>query len=42
VRQGFDFEAFIEALRSLAAPLARALPIQADDVNELPDEPVMA
>jgi putative membrane protein len=37
-----DLERFLTALGTLAAPLARALPIQADDVNELPNEPVMS
>jgi len=42
VRGRPDFDAFLVALESLRAPLARALPIQPDDVNELPNEPVMA
>jgi uncharacterized membrane protein len=33
------FPTFLEALRSLGPILGRALPRQADDVNELPDEP---
>jgi putative membrane protein len=37
-----DFDAFIIALGALAAPLARALPVRDDDVDELPNEPVMA
>ncbi len=39
---GPDFDRFLTALGSIKAPLARALPIQPDDVNELPNEPVMA
>ncbi|HKQ71350.1 MAG TPA: hypothetical protein VJT73_18530 [Polyangiaceae bacterium] len=34
------FLAFVEALRSLGPILAKTLPRLADDVNELPDEPV--
>jgi putative membrane protein len=37
-----DFERFIEALRAMAQPLARELPHQPDDIDELPDEPVMS
>lgn len=37
-----DLERFLDALALLSAPLARALPIQPDDVNELPNEPVMS
>ena len=37
-----DFDAFVAALEALAPPLARALPVRADDVDELPNEPVMA
>jgi putative membrane protein len=37
-----DLDGFLAALGTLAAPLARVLPIQADDVNELPNEPVMS
>jgi putative membrane protein len=37
-----DFDGFLKALATIKAPLARALPIQPDDVNELPNEPVMA
>jgi putative membrane protein len=37
-----DFDEFLAALLLLKAPLSRALPIQDDDVNELPNEPVMA
>jgi putative membrane protein len=33
-----DLDAFLTALRSLAPPLAEALPRADDDVNELPDE----
>lgn len=33
-----DFPAFVEALESLGPVLAPAMPRQADDVNELPDE----
>ena len=35
---GVDIDAFVEALRSLGPALADAMPHQADDVNELPDE----
>jgi putative membrane protein len=35
-----DFDGFAEALRSLGPLLADAMPHQADDVNELPDEVV--
>jgi putative membrane protein len=35
-----DFEGFVRALRSLGPPLGTAMPHQADDVNELPDEVV--
>jgi len=42
VRARPDVERFLAALASLAAPLARALPAQPDDVDELPNEPVMA
>jgi putative membrane protein len=37
-----DFDRFLVALGALKAPLARALPGKPDDVNQLPDEPVMA
>jgi putative membrane protein len=33
-----DFDAFVEALRSLGPTLGAAMPHTADDVNELPDE----
>jgi putative membrane protein len=36
-----DFDRFLAALGSMSAPLARVLPVQPDDVNELPNEPVM-
>ncbi len=36
----FDFDAFIKALESMGPPLGKALPRQADDANELPDEVV--
>jgi putative membrane protein len=39
---GADFEAFVVALCALGPPLARSLPRSPDDVNELPDEPVIA
>ena len=42
VRVTPDFPAFLTALRSLGPPLAAALPVQPDDVNELPDEPAFA
>jgi uncharacterized membrane protein len=34
----FDFDAFVTALESMGPPLAKALPRQADDENELSDE----
>jgi putative membrane protein len=34
----FDFAAFVTALESMGPPLSKALPRQADDVNELSDE----
>ncbi len=34
----YDFDAFIAAVESMGAPLSKALPRQADDVNELSDE----
>jgi len=37
-----DLPSFLAAVRLLAAPLADALPIQPDDINELPDEPAFA
>jgi len=37
-----DFDGFLAALATMSAPLARVLPVQPDDVNELPNEPVMA
>jgi putative membrane protein len=39
LRRGPSFAGFTAALRSLGPILAGALPKQADDVNELPDEP---
>lgn len=36
-----DLDAFLEALRRLGPALAPSLPHAADDVNELPDAPVM-
>jgi putative membrane protein len=42
VANGPDFERFLTALASIHAPLVRALPAQPGDVNELPNEPVMA
>jgi putative membrane protein len=33
-----DLDAFVEALRGMGPALAAAMPHQADDVNELPDE----
>jgi putative membrane protein len=38
---GPDLEAFLAALRSLGPALSVSLPRAADDVNELPDSPVM-
>jgi putative membrane protein len=40
--RGPDFDAFVEAVRSIGPALAAALPHGADDVNELPDSPVVA
>lgn len=34
-----NLDAFLAGVRLLAAPLAAALPVQPDDINELPDEP---
>jgi putative membrane protein len=42
VADGPDLDAFLDALRSLGPALASSLPRGADDVNELPDGPVMA
>ena len=42
VARGADFEAFVEALRALGPSLAGALPRAPDDVNELPDAPVIS
>jgi putative membrane protein len=42
VGSGPDLERFLAALGTMTTPLARVLPIQPDDVNELPNEPVMA
>jgi putative membrane protein len=42
IRVGQGLPEFLDALRSLGAPLAAALPVQPDDVNELPDEPEFA
>ena len=41
VSRGADFDAFVEALRGIGPSLERPLPRAADDVNELPDAPVM-
>jgi uncharacterized membrane protein len=38
---GADFERFLTKLRALGGPLGTALPRSEDDVNELPDAPVM-
>ncbi|HSO35981.1 MAG TPA: hypothetical protein VLT33_25815 [Labilithrix sp.] len=37
-RRGAPPEDFADSLLAIAEPLARALPVQDDDVNELPDE----
>jgi putative membrane protein len=37
-----ELDAFLEALRGLGPALAGSLPRSADDVNELPDAPVMS
>jgi len=42
VRGRPDVDRFLAALGALAAPLARALPAQPDDLDELPNEPVVA
>jgi len=39
---GADFDAFVGALRTLRPALERPLPRAPDDVNELPDEPVVS
>jgi putative membrane protein len=38
---GARFDRFLAALRALGTPLGTCLPRSADDVNELPDAPVM-
>jgi putative membrane protein len=42
VARGPDLEKFLAALRGLGPALAGSLPRAADDINELPDAPVMA
>lgn len=42
VRRGPSVDKFLAAMVTMKEPLAKALPIQPDDVNELPNEPVMA
>jgi putative membrane protein len=42
ITNGPDLDAFLDALRSLGPALSASLPRSADDVNELPDAPVMA
>lgn len=42
VAGGPDFDAFVEALARLGSALAAALPRAEDDVNELPDAPVVS
>ncbi len=37
-----DLDAFLAALGTIAPPLASALPVQPDDVDELPNEPVVS
>lgn len=37
-----DLEQLVAAMKTMAPPLAAALPIQPDDVDELPNEPVVA
>lgn len=39
---GASLDAFLAALKELGAPLGEQLPRSADDVNELPDAPVMS
>jgi uncharacterized membrane protein len=38
---GADLGRFVAAVRALGTPLGACLPRSADDVNELPDAPVM-
>ena len=42
VAQGADFEAFVEALRAFGPALGADLPRATDDINELPDAPVIS
>lgn len=42
VAHGPDLDAFLAAVRAIGPALAASLPRSADDVNELPDAPVMA
>jgi putative membrane protein len=39
--RGADLDRFVAAVRALGTPLGACLPRSADDVNELPDAPVM-
>jgi putative membrane protein len=41
IRRGPDLDAFLEGIRSIGPALAASLPRAEDDVNELPDAPVM-
>jgi putative membrane protein len=42
VARGPDLDAFLDAVRAIGPALAASLPRSDDDVNELPDAPVMA
>jgi len=42
VARGADFDSFVEGLRALGPALAGCLPRADDDVNELPDAPVIS
>jgi putative membrane protein len=37
-----DFDRFLSGIEAMAKPLASALPAQPDDIDELPNEPVIA
>jgi len=42
IRRGPDLDAFLEAVRAIGPALSASLPRSEDDVNELPDAPVMS
>ena len=42
LHQAPDFDGFLRGLLAMTSPLARALPIQPGDINELPNEPVVS